>query len=318
MSGLGPRPLGRTGLSVSALCAGTSGLGSIPEIFGYEVPEERALATLRAVFAGPITFVDTASGYGRGESERRIGLLLRELGGLPEGWVLATKVGQDWETGAFDGAWVRRCVEASRARLGLDRLQLVYLHDPQETTFEAAMAPGGPVEALRQLRDEGVIEHIGVAGGPVALMIRFIETEVFEVAITHNRWTLVDRSAEPLLEVAGARGVAVVNGAPYGGGVLARGSGAFPRYGYRALEPPLRELVQQVEALCQEHGVPLAAAALQLSLQEPRIISTIAGMSRPERVRETMELAATPIPDELWARLRGLALTSGDPGSDRW
>src|SRR5437868_6820689 len=137
------RPLGSTGLQVTPICIGTAPLGSMPETFSYEVPEERAIATIRAFFAGPINFLDTAASYGDGESERRIGIVLRERGGLPPGFVLATKADRNLQTGDFSGAQIRRSVERSLRLLGLDRLPLVYLHDPEHTTFAQAMAPGG-------------------------------------------------------------------------------------------------------------------------------------------------------------------------------
>src|SRR5437867_2501005 len=143
------RPLGSTGLQVTPICIGTAPLGSMPQTFAYEVPEERALATIRTFFAGPLNFLDTAASYGDGESERRIGIVLRELGGLPSGFVLATKADRDLQTGVFTGAQMRRSVEGSLRRLGLDRLQIVYIHDPEHTTFENVMGPGGPLEVLR-------------------------------------------------------------------------------------------------------------------------------------------------------------------------
>src|SRR6058998_2553005 len=107
------RPLGSTGLQVTPICIGTAPLGSMTRTFAYEVPEERALATIRAFFAGPFNFLDTAASYGDGESERRIGIVLRELGGLPPGFVLATKADRDMQTGVFTGAQMRRSVERS-------------------------------------------------------------------------------------------------------------------------------------------------------------------------------------------------------------
>ncbi len=160
------RPLGRTGLQVTGLCVGTAPLGDMPDTFDYSVGEEQARATLRAAFAGPITFVDTAASYGDGESERRIGGVLREIGGLPAGFVLASKADRDLKTGDFSGDQMRRSVERSLRLLGLEQLQLLYLHDPEHTTFEKAMEPGGPVEVLQKCKEEGLLAHLGVAGGP--------------------------------------------------------------------------------------------------------------------------------------------------------
>jgi D-threo-aldose 1-dehydrogenase len=167
------------------------------------------------------------------------------------------------------------------------------------------------VEALVELKEEGIIEHLGIAGGPVALMIRFVETGLFEAVITHNRYTLVNRSAESLLDVAAQRGVAVLNAAPYGSGILAKGPDAYARYEYREAPPEMVERVRAMEMACREFGVPLAAAALQFSLRDPRVVSTIVGISRPERVEQTIELATHLIPDELWKQLDSLAPRDG-------
>jgi len=164
------RPFGKTGLSVTPICIGTSALGSFPAQYGYEVSPERAAATLRRVLEGPVNFVDTSNEYGNGESERRIGRVLAELGGVPAGVVLATKVDPLPGSRDFSGSRVRASVSESLQRLGLDHLQVVYLHDPEKITFTEATAPGGAVDALIQLREEGVIKYLGVAGGPIDLV----------------------------------------------------------------------------------------------------------------------------------------------------
>jgi len=275
----------------------------MPETFEYGVDEDRAFRTLEAVFESPINFLDTAASYGDGESERRIGEVLKGMGGLPDGVVLATKADRDLQTGDFSGEQMRRSVERSLRLLGLDRLQLVYLHDPEHDSFERLMAPGGAVEVLRDLKDEGVIEHLGVAGGPIDMEIRYVETGLFEAVITHNRYTLLNRSAEPLLDVAAERGVALLNAAPYGSGILAKGPDVSARYEYQEAPEEMVERARAMQKVCEEFGVPLAAAALQFSMRDPRVASTIVGMTRPERVEQTLELAAEPIPEELRERL---------------
>jgi D-threo-aldose 1-dehydrogenase len=311
------RPLGRTSLSVSPVCVGCAPLGNMPETFEYSVAEERAFETLRAVFESPLNFLDTAASYGDGESERRIGEVLKETGGLPGGYVLATKADRDLQTGDFSGEQMRRSVERSLRLLGLDRLQLVYLHDPEylndpeREPYEHMMASGGPVEVLMSLKDDGVIQHLGIAGGPVDLMIRFVETGLFEAVITHNRYTLVDRTAEMLLDVAARLDVAALNAAPYGSGILVKGPDAYARYEYREASQEMIDLVRKMMEACREFDVPLAAAALQFSLRDPRVVSTIVGISRPERVGQTLDLAGHHIPDELWERLDSLAPVHG-------
>jgi D-threo-aldose 1-dehydrogenase len=302
---LSRRRLGNTGLTVSPLCVGCAPLGNMPETFAYGVEEEQALATIRAIFAGPINFIDTAASYGDGESERRLGVVLRELGGLPAEFVLATKADRDLHTGEFSGEQMRRSVERSLRLLGLDQVQLLYLHDPEHITFEQAMVPGGPVETLRRCQEEGMIVHLGVAGGPIDLMTRFVETGLFEVAISHNRYTLLNTEADAFWDTCIRHGVAAINAAPYGSGMLAKGPAAYPRYMYREAPQALLARARQIEAICQQYGVPLPAVALQFSLRDPRITSTIVGMSRPDRLAETVALAQFPIPSELWTALPG-------------
>jgi D-threo-aldose 1-dehydrogenase len=297
------RTFGETDLRVTPLCIGCSGLSSMPDVFGYEVSEEQALRTLRAVFHSPINYLDTAAGYGDGESERRIGIVLRELGGLPEQFVLSTKVDRDATTGDFSGEQTRRSVERSLKLLGLDHFQIVFLHDPETTTFENIMQPGGAVEVMLRYKEQGVIGHIGVAGGPIDLMIRYIETGTFEAVLTHNRYTLLNRAAEPLLRLAAQHGLAILNAAPYGGGILSRGPDNFPRYAYRDADGVTLNRARQMKVICDEYGVPLAAAALQFSMRDSRILSTIVGVTRPERIMQTLGLSNHPIPKEMWDKL---------------
>lgn len=312
------RELGRTGLRVTPLCVGCAALGNMPETFTYSVSEEQALQTVRAIFAGPLNFLDTAASYGDGESERRIGLVLRELGGVPDGYVLSTKADRDLRTGDFSADQMKRSVERSLRLLGVDTIQLLFLHDPEHTTFDEAMGRGGPVDALLELQSEGVIEHLGVAGGPIDLMIRYVETGAFEVVITHNRYTLLNRTAEPLIEAASASGVALINAAPYGSGILAKGPAAYGRYAYQAAPPETIERAHRIAEICRRYDVPLAACALQFSLRDPRVASTIVGISRPERIGETVALAGHPIPEELWLEIAPIAEYQVDPEASRW
>ena len=146
---LEPRQLGRTGLQVTPVCVGTSPFG-MPVQYGYSVEPARAVATVLATFDSPITFLDTSNEYGGGEVERRVGEAVRAHGGLPAGFVLATKVDPDPRTGDFSGRRVRASLEESLERLGLDRVPLLHLHDPERISFEDAMAAGGAVESPGQ------------------------------------------------------------------------------------------------------------------------------------------------------------------------
>lgn len=303
MTTLDRRQLGATGLEVTPVCLGCGVLGGMPAVFGYDVAADQGVATVRRALQGPLNFLDTSAGYSDGESERRVGAALAERGGLPEGYVLSTKVDPDRATRDYSAVQVLRSAKESLERLGLERFQLLYLHDPEVIGFDAAMAPGGAVEGLVELHREGVAEHIGVAGGPVDMLLRFVDTGLFEVVLTHNRFTLVDQSAEPLLAAAQQAGVAVVNAAPFGGGILAKGPAALQKYAYRDADPDLLRRVQELQARCAAYDVPLGAAALQYSMREPRISSTVVGLSNPGRVEQTVRWATWPIPAELWKEL---------------
>jgi len=303
-SALATRELGRTGLAVTPICFGTSPLASMEQLYGYAVPEEQAVATVQAAIAGPVNFLDTSNGYGEdGTAERRIGEAIRQAGGLPAGVVLATKVDPDPQTGDFAGDRVRASLEESMERLGVDRVALLHLHDPERISFAEGVAPGGPVEALVELREQGLVDHLGVAGGPVDVLRQYLDTGAFEVLLSHNRYTLLDRSAEALFAHARERGLGVLNAAPYGGGMLSKGPGVQQKYAYGSRDDRIRQAAEAMEAACRRHNVPLAAAALQFSMRSDLIDSTVVGVSSPERIAQTLELAAVEIPDELWSEL---------------
>lgn len=315
---LARKPFGQTGLMVPPIAVGCAPLGNMPETFAYGVTEENAVATILAALDSPIPYIDTAALYGDGESERRVGLALRQYGGLPDHVVLQTKQGRDPRTNDYSGETVKRRMERSLELLGLDRIEIVFLHDQEWTTFDEAFAPGGPMDVLQQYRDQGVIGHLGVAGGPIPLQIQYIETGAFDAVIHHNRYTLLNRSAEPLIAAAADRGMAVLNAAPYGSGVLAKGPDAYPRYAYQQASPEMLDRVRQYAAVAERYGVPLAAVALQFSTRDPRITTTIVGMSQPDRISDTVAYLTTPIPDGLWEEIAALPYDANDPEENRY
>lgn len=304
---LARRPLGSTGLEVTPLGVGTSPLASMPRLYGYGVSEERAVATVRAVLASPINFLDTSNGYGDdGAAERRVGIAIRAAGGLPPTVVLATKVDPDPRTRDFSGARVRTSFEESMERLGLERVPLLYLHDPERISVAEGLAPGGPVEALVGLRRSGLVDHLGVAGGSVPVLRCYVDTGEFEVLLCHSRYTLLDRSSAALFEAARGRGMGVVNAAPYGGGMLARGPGMQTMYAYGPRDARVALAAAAMQRACVRSGIPLAAAALQFSMRCEAIDSTLVGISSPERVVQTLELASLEIPGTLWDELEAM------------
>jgi D-threo-aldose 1-dehydrogenase len=278
----------------------------MPQSYGYDVGEDRAVATVEAVLRGPVNFLDTSNDYGEaGAGERRVGEAIRRAGGLPGGFVLATKVDPDPATGDFSGARVRASFAESLERLGVERVPLLHLHDPERISFAEATAPDGPLPALVALRAEGAVDFIGVAGGLVDEMRRYVDTGAFDVVLNHNRFTLLDRAAEVLYREARERGMGVINAAPYGGGMLAKGPSAQGRYAYRD-DDAMAARAAAMQAACARHELPLAAAALQFSLRSELVDSTVVGVSSPERVAETIEFAGLEIPAGLWDELDAL------------
>lgn len=294
------RPAGSTGLTVSALGLGGAPLSSMPEVLGYEVPKDRALILVEAVLQSPIAVIDTSNGYNDGESERRIGEALRNSTSDNRSLVV-TKV--DARDGDYSGDRVRRSVEESADRLGMDFLPLVHLHDPEFFDFAEITRPGGAVDALVALKEEGVIGSIGVAGGHAPTMQRYVDLGVFDALLVHNRLTLVDRSADSVVTDAKARGMAVFNAAVFGGGILAAPRSGRETYAYRPASQPLLAAIEEMAELCDEYGVELGVAAIQASLREPLVDCTLVGMSRPERVQWTLDAASLTLPEDFWARI---------------
>lgn len=288
------------------IAVGCAPLGDMQDTFLYSVSEEDAIATVLAALASPLDFIDTAAWYGDGESERRIGLALKRLGGLPAGAVLQTKIGRAPDSDDFSGEAIKRRFERSFELLGVDRVNTVFLHGPERTTFAEAMASGGPVEVLHGYRDQGLFDHLGVASDQSAVDQQYLETGLFDAVISSNSFTLLNTNSSELFSYAFEHGIAVLNAAPYGSGILSRGPRAYPRYFYKQAPAHLVERAEKIEAICTRYGIPLAAAALQFSLRDPRVTVTIAGMSRPERIQRTIELATMEIADEVWAEIESL------------
>ncbi|KAB0678519.1 aldo/keto reductase [Aureimonas leprariae] len=308
----------RLPFAVPALCFGTSGLGDMPDTYGYAVGEARADATLAAIFAERPAFLDTSRIYGMGRSEERIGKAIKSLGGLPEGSIISTKLDRDFETGRFDGERARRSLEESLTALGLDRIQIMHLHDPEHCwDLGEVTGKGGALEALVRMKEEGLVEAIGLAMGKVPLMRRLLGDWEFDAIISHNRFTLLNREADELFDEAHGQGTAVFNAAPYSSGILAKGSGQTRLIAYHEASEAQLEVVRRIEAICERHGIAMGAAALQFSMRDSRVTSTICGVTKPERVAETNAWAEAEIPAEAWDELMALPFSKEDPEASR-
>ena len=309
------REIGRTGVSVTPLMFGTSGLGRLPDT---KAGEHRARATLEAIFESPVNCLDTSNNYGMGRSEMRIGEAIRAEGGLSDGFVISSKLDRDMETDRLDGDQAWRSIETSLRRLGVDQVGCLHLHDPEHCAdLGEIIGKGGALEALFRMKEQGLARAVGLAMGRLDMMSLILKDWPFDALINHNRWTLLNRTACDLYDDAFARGVAVLNAAPFAGGVLAKGADAMPVISYSPADDAALAPVRTIEALAARHNVAPGAAALQFSTADPRISSTIVGVSRPESVQQMLDWANQRIPDALKTRLAELPADTGDPEAHR-
>lgn len=313
------RKIGNTGVSITPIMFGTSGLGSMPDTYGYEVDEERAYATVRAIFDGPVNCLDTSNNYGLGESERRVGHVVRERGGIPEGFVIATKLDRDMETRRFSAARARRSLEESLERLGVNKVQILHLHDPEHCADPSEVwSKGGPLDELVKIKEEGLADAIGLAMGTADMMFDILKQGwPFDTIINHNRYTLLNRNADEMFSWAHENGIAILNAAPYASGVLAKGSDRMPLIAYVPADEAALQPVRAIESVCAKHGVATGPAALQFSMNDPRITSTIVGVTKPERVAETLAWASASISKAAWDDLAALPYSTEDPEAAR-
>ena len=310
--------LGQTDLSVTPVCIGTSAFGNMPDTYGYEVGVERAYETIRAIFDGPINFLDTSRNYGMGRSEQRIGDVIRERGGRPDDLVISTKVDRNMDTGSFDAGQVRRSLNETLAALEVDKVEILHLHDPEYAgDLNEVTRSGGALDELFAIRDEGIADYVGLAAGDVKVMAPLVERWDFDFMISHNRYSIINSNAGPLFRLAVARGTVVLNAAPYMGGVLAKGADAYPRLTYMPASDEKLIPVRQIESICAEYSVPIGAAALQFSLRDPLVSVTICGCSKAERIAETIDWANHPIPEAFWGAVATVSSTDADPEADR-
>ncbi|MCU1445538.1 aldo/keto reductase [Cryobacterium sp.] len=306
MVSLDPRPAGAPALPLSPLTLGTSGWSL------RSAEENSATDALAADFAAgrlASNVIDTSNIYGDGHSEVVIG---RALGGsVGAGLVVQTKLDRDAARNDFSAAQMEHSLRQSLDRLDLESVDVLFLHDPENVGFDSVMQPGGAVEALVAMRDRGVARAIGISGGPVEMMRRFVDTGIFDVLINHNRFTLVDRSATDLYQAARDRDMIVENAAPFGGGVLTGDPRFAGTYAYGPIRPETQAAVDGATRIAAEAGIPLAALALQFSLRHPLVDTTVVGVRTRERFDEAVVHAAIEVPDAVWAALDTIAPATG-------
>jgi D-threo-aldose 1-dehydrogenase len=308
--------IGKTGLRVTRLGLGGAPLGGLFE----SVTEENARATIAAAYRAGVRYFDTAPFYGHGTSEIRLGHGLRAH--PRESFVLSTKVGRvlvPADPGAvedhqyrdvlslnpvfdFSRDGVLRSFESSLDRLGLERIDILHIHDPDEH-YREALDEAFP--ALDDLRKEGTISAVGAGMNQWEMLADFARAADFDCFLLAGRYTLLDQSAlEGLLPECERRGISILLGGPYNSGILAAGSGGFGHYNYEAPPPEVMEKLVGLERVAERHGVPLKAAALQFPLAHPAVASVIPGARTRAEVEENVRMMSHPISAAFWQELR--------------
>jgi D-threo-aldose 1-dehydrogenase len=282
--------------------------------------DEHARSVLEAAWESGIRSFDTAPHYGLGLSERRLGAFLATKPRAE--YVVSTKVGRllrpshdtadrlddanqfavpaslerVWDFSAYG---IRASLEESLERLGLDRVDVLYLHDPDEHDLAADLATGIP--ALAALRDEGVVASVGIGSKSTEALVAAVRTEALDLAMVAGRYTLLEQ-ADEVVAACRETGVGIVAAAVFNSGLLStpRPGG---RYEYGAVPDELHARAERLAEVCERHGVTLPDAALQFPLREPAVRSVVVGAATPEQVRENARRMEVRIPEALWADL---------------
>jgi D-threo-aldose 1-dehydrogenase len=312
------RTLGSSGVPVSSLGLGCAPLGNLYT----EVADADAQATITGAFDAGLRYFDVAPLYGHGLAERRLG---EGLASAPrDGYTLSTKVGRlvrpvaaSREAGAeglgefeidrgstvvfdYSGDGVRRSLDESLSRLGVGRIDIALIHDPDDHVDQAL---GEAYPALRRMREEGVIRAIGVGMNVSDIPARFVAEADIDCVLLAGRYTLLDQTGlVDLLPAAAERGVSIIIGGVYNSGILA-GPIAGAKFDYRPASPELLARAARLDEVCGRHDVPLKAAAIQFPFGHPAVATVLTGARSVAELRENVAAQQRPIPVELWRDL---------------
>jgi len=313
-------PIGRTGVGVTRLGLGCAPLGGL----FTAVEQAQAYATVERAWQLGVRYFDTAPLYGNGLSERRTGHAL--AGKRRADFTLSTKVGRLLRPGGgdsqriwaepgdgepvfdFSAGGVVTSYAESLDRLGLDRADILHIHDPDEH-YPQVVAEALP--ALVRLRAMGRVGAVSVGMNQTKVLTDLVGTGELDCILLAGRYSLLDQSGLDLLELCGERGVSVIVGGVYNSGIL-----ADPRpgavYDYLPAGGDVLDRALALKAACERHGVPLRAAAVQFPLTHPAVTAVLVGARSPEEAGDAVRMASTRLPDRLWRDLRGAGLLGGE------
>lgn len=327
------RPVGQTGLELTALGVGSAPLGGLYA----DVPTAQALDMLNTAWDLGLRYFDTAPMYGLTRAEHLVGQVLRDKDGSH---VLSTKVGRlmtteragralppappknpldpGWWNGlpfrevfdySYDG--VMRSYDDSQQRLGLDRLDILYVHDIGRVTHGdlhdhhwAALTKGGGFRALQELKAAGNIRGFGLGVNEWQVIRDALEETDLDLCMLAGRYSLLDRDAgETFLPLAQARGVALVLAGVYNSGILAAPKGGRTKFNYADADPAIIAQVEALRGVCDDYGVPLAAAAIRFPMRHPAATCVVIGAKTAAQLKQNVEWFDTDLPDAIWADL---------------
>ncbi|WP_187428217.1 Pyridoxal 4-dehydrogenase [Roseobacter fucihabitans] len=325
------RTLGDTGLVLTELSFGGAGIGNLYR----PIPREDAIATLETAWDGGIRYFDTAPFYGHGLSERRMGDFLQTK--ARGDFVLSTKVGRllqaspggpPTDTGyiealpftihydySYEG--ILRSHQDSLARLGLPSVDILYVHDLERGSFasdedyqrhlETFVTSG--IHALQDLKSEGKIAAFGLGVNEVAACTNAMARVRLDCLLMAGRYSLLDRGATGrLMDMCQTSGTMMIVGGVFNSGILATGAKPGATFNYTEASPDIMDRVRRMEAVAQDHGVPLAQAALHFPLRNRLVTSVLTGTAKPSSLQRNLDLFANPLPDALWPALDELVL----------
>jgi len=305
------------------------GVGTLGGLFA-PVSDEASQAVLEAAWEGGIRYYDAAPWYGFGLAEERLGRFLASR----SGYVVSTKVGRLLRADApphpsqfdahgepvfktpsrlnvvydysYDG--FMRSLEESLARTGLDRVDILFIHDPDVVQASVRQVMEGGYRALAELREQGVVRAIGAGMNQWEMLLEFAREGDFDVFLLAGRYTLLEQEAlREFLPLCLKKGIGVVIGGVYNSGLLANPrSGAH--YNYAEAPSGVLERALRIQAVCHRHGVPLKAAAIQFPLGHPAVVSILTAGRTPEQIEENLSMFQVPIPQDLWAELKAEGL----------
>lgn len=290
------RPLGQTGLEVPILGFGASSLGQEFR----PVTLDEALRSVRVALDGGLNFIDTSPFYGRGMSEVLLGIALRDV--PRESYTLCTKLGRyDLNHFDFSAKRVAESVDVSLHRLGTDHLDMVLCHDIEFVPMQQIVDETIP--ALRKIQQQGKVRFIGISGYPMKIFCFVLEQTDLDVVLSYNQYTLQNtRFADELIPYLKTKGVGVMNAGPFSARLLT--NAPLPKW----LKEPesVKAAARRAAELCAKRGTDLAKLALQFSLANPDIATTIAGSANPDNIRKWVQWAAEPLDEQLLAEVQAI------------